>query len=64
MRIIFSAVLAFTVFVGPVALEAQTPDCNSNGQIDAGDIATGFSSDCNSNGIPDECESAADPLAD
>ena len=67
MRIIFWAVLAFTVFVGLNALEAQgdpVTDCNNNGQSDAVDISSGFSTDCNLNGIPDECDSAADPLAD
>lgn len=64
MRIIFWAVLIFTVFVGSLSLEAQITDCNNNGQADSGDITSGASSDCNSNGIPDDCESAANPLAD
>ncbi|MEC9475668.1 MAG: HYR domain-containing protein [Planctomycetota bacterium] len=56
--------MASTLLVGPLALQAQTPDCNNNGQLDSADISSGSSSDCNFNGIPDECESAANPLAD
>jgi hypothetical protein len=37
---------------GPI----QEGDCNSNGTIDACDIAEQTSDDCNSNGVPDECE--------
>jgi hypothetical protein len=36
-------------------------DCNNNGQDDARDIATGFSSDNNMNGIPDDCEVPCEP---
>ena len=32
------------------------PDCNTNGAIDACDIAAGLSEDVNANGVPDECE--------
>lgn len=35
-------------------------DCNSNGALDACDIADGFSDDINNNGIPDECEIIGD----
>jgi glucose/arabinose dehydrogenase len=33
-----------------------TPDCNTNGKIDACDILDGTSLDANGNGIPDECD--------
>ncbi len=32
------------------------PDCNNNGQRDACDILSGYSTDNNNNGIPDECD--------
>jgi len=32
------------------------PDCNTNGQADACDIAHGTSADSNGDGIPDECQ--------
>jgi hypothetical protein len=38
------------------AAQQRFRDCNSNGILDPGDIASGYSQDCNSNGIPDECE--------
>jgi len=41
-----------------------TVDCNSNGQADGVDIATGTSGDCNGNGIPDSCDIVAGTSAD
>jgi len=35
------------------------PDCNTNGSVDACDLATGDFADCNTDGIPDECELAS-----
>jgi cysteine-rich repeat protein len=37
-------------------------DCNGNGLDDAADIACGTSTDGNANMIPDECETAGDPI--
>ena len=34
-------------------------DCNSNGNTDSCDIASGFAQDCNANGIPDSCDISA-----
>lgn len=39
----------------------QVADCNTNGILDADDIAGGTSADCNENGIPDECEATLLP---
>ena len=38
------------------------PDCNTNGQPDACEIATGAVPDANNNGIPDGCENLCDTL--
>lgn len=35
-------------------------DCNSNGVVDAADIAAGTSMDCDDNGTPDECDPQVD----
>ena len=32
------------------------PDCNANGEVDACDIADGFSNDCDGDNVPDECD--------
>jgi len=42
----------------PCALCGDNNDCNSNGNSDECDIASGTSLDCNNNGVPDECESS------
>lgn len=39
----------------------QVADCNTNGILDADDIANGTSQDCNGNGTPDECEETLIP---
>jgi glucose/arabinose dehydrogenase len=38
---------------------AITPDCNTNGKVDACDLLDGTSLDANANGIPDECDPPA-----
>jgi len=38
-------------------------DCNANGELDATDIATGFSSDFDGDGIPDDCQSLSVDVA-
>ena len=46
------------------AAQQRFRDCNSNGILDPGDIASGYSQDCNSNGIPDECDIANHTVPD
>ncbi len=61
----WTIVLAWLVgcaFCGRGPLEGQcepTTDCNSNGVLDACDLAIGTSDDCDGNGVPDECDIAA-----
>ncbi|HKQ47860.1 MAG TPA: hypothetical protein VJZ71_07315 [Phycisphaerae bacterium] len=45
---------------GIVVARFALPDCNSNGVLDAEDIASGGSADCDGNGTPDECDPDAD----
>jgi hypothetical protein len=51
----------FTTLVWP---RVVVSDCNRNGNADAVDIASGFSTDANGNGIPDECEMIGDMNCD
>ncbi|MFM7134869.1 MAG: lectin-like protein, partial [Planctomycetota bacterium] len=39
-------------------------DCNSNGTVDALEIAAGSAADCNQNGVPDACDIAAGTTTD
>ena len=41
---------------GSVYVFRGLSDCNSNGELDACDVARGISRDRNENGLPDECE--------